>query len=142
MSDVLLAYGGLFVWSFLAATVLPLGSEGALVALVRHEGQMVAPVLVATVGNYLGSCTTYWIGRRAAQALSEKTDAAMEQTYAAKLLRRYGQPALLLSWVPFIGDAMVALAGALRVSFGAFSFWILIGKALRYAVVAWAAHAI
>ncbi len=113
MLNLLTIYTGLFLWSFLAATLLPLGSEVALVAVVRTEEQWLAPVLVATVGNYLGACTTYWIGRRAAQALGKgQQDDEKSQTRAARLLSRYGQPVLLLSWVPLIGDAIVALAGA------------------------------
>jgi len=138
MTELLLAYGGLFLWSFLAATLLPLGSELALIALVQTEEQLLAPVLIATAGNYLGACTTYWIGRYAAQTFG-KSDMAANDTKAARLMRRYGQPALLLSWVPVIGDAMVAVAGAMRVPFASFSFWVAIGKVARYAVVAWAA---
>lgn len=138
IGELMAAYAGLFIWSFLAATLLPLGSELALVALVRSEEQLLAPVLIATVGNYLGACTTYWIGRRAAQAFS-KSDTTVKDTKAVRLMRRYGQPALLLSWVPIIGDAMVALAGAMRIPFASFSFWVAIGKVARYAVVAWAA---
>lgn len=63
----------------------------------------------------------------------------MHDTRAARLLRRYGQPALLLSWVPLIGDALVALAGGMRLPFLRFSFWTLLGKASRYLAVAWAA---
>lgn len=141
MTELLLAYGGLFLWSFLAATLLPLGSELALIALVRSEEQIFAPILVATAGNYLGSCTTYWIGRRTVQAFG-KDDTAANDSKAARLLRRYGQPALLLSWMPIIGDALVVLAGAMRIPFARFSFWIAIGKVARYAVVAWAASRI
>ena len=61
---------------------------------------------------------------------------------ASKLLRRFGPPSLVLSWVPVIGDALVALAGAMRMPFRAFSFWVALGKALRYAAVAWAASAV
>lgn len=165
MTETLFAYGGLFVWSFLAATLLPIGSELALIALVRTEGQTLAPVFVATAGNYLGACTTYWIGRRAAQVLAEKRrrtqqesrndikrndvkqndtkrDETKRESQAAHLLRRYGQPALLLSWIPFIGDAIVALAGAARMPFVPFTFWVVAGKAARYAAIAWAAKAI
>jgi membrane protein YqaA with SNARE-associated domain len=134
----LAAYAGLFLWSFLAATVLPLGSEAALAALVRSERGVALPVLVATAGNYLGACTTYWLGRRAAHALAGGEKAGGEGR-AAGLLRRYGRPALLLSWVPFLGDALVAIAGGMRVPFGAFSFWVAVGKALRYLAVALAA---
>jgi len=138
----LLAYAGLFGWSFLAATLLPLSSEAPLALLVRSHNQIVLPVLVATLGNYLGACTTYWLGRRAAQALGKSEAKQGEDSRAARLLKRYGQPALLLSWVPVIGDAMVALAGAMRVPFGSFSVWVALGKAARYAAVAWAVSAV
>ena len=142
MSTLLLAYGGLFFWSFLAATVLPLSSEVPLVALVRLEGRLVAPVLVATLGNYLGACTTYWVGRRAARTLGARRDPSKGERRAARLLNRYGQPALLLSWVPLVGDALVALAGATGLPFRAFSLWVVLGKAARYFAVAWVAYAV
>jgi len=138
----LIAYAGLFTWSFLAATLLPLSSEAPLALLVRSQDKIVLPVLVATIGNYLGACTTYWLGRRGAQALNKGESKAREDSKAARLLKRYGQPALLLSWVPVIGDAMVALAGAMRVPFDSFSVWVTLGKAARYAAVAWAASAV
>ena len=139
MLNLLTLYAGLFLWSFLAATLLPLGSEAALVGIVRTEGQMFVPVLVATAGNYLGACTTYWLGRRAAQALGKSHEDEKGNTRAARLLRRYGQPTLLLSWVPLVGDALVALAGGMRLPFVWFSFWIVFGKAARYLAVAWIA---
>ncbi len=46
------------MWSFLAATILPLSSEVPLIVYVRSYNQFVLPVAVATLGNYLGSCTT------------------------------------------------------------------------------------
>ncbi len=138
----MLAYAGLFGWSFLAATLLPLSSEAPLALLVRSHNQIVLPVLVATLGNYLGACTTYWLGRRAAQALGKSEAKQREDSRAARLLKRFGQPALLLSWVPVLGDALVALAGAMRVPFGSFSVWVALGKAARYAAVAWAVSAV
>jgi membrane protein YqaA with SNARE-associated domain len=142
MSAMLLALAALFMWSFLAATLLPLGSEAPLVVYVRSYGQVAVPVLVATAGNYLGACTTYWLGRRAAQTLGRSGEAAEGDTRSAKLLRRFGPPALLLSWVPLLGDALVALAGAARLPFRAFSLWTVLGKGLRYLAVGWAAAAI
>ncbi|MDQ3753725.1 MAG: DedA family protein [Acidobacteriota bacterium] len=140
MLNLLTIYAGLFAWSFLAATLLPLGSEAALIAIVRTEEQVFVPVVVATAGNYLGACTTYWLGRRTAQALGkDQREGERSDTRAARLLRRYGQPALLLSWVPLIGDALVALAGGMKLPFLQFSFWTVLGKAARYLVVAWAA---
>lgn len=133
----LLLFGSLFLWSFLAATVLPLGSEIPLAVLIRERGDATLPVIVATVGNFLGSCTTYWLGRRAARVLAPRRPPGRVQERAARLLRRWGSPALLLSWVPLLGDALVALAGAIGLPVGRFAFWTTCGKALRYLVVAW-----
>ncbi len=138
---MLLALAGLFMWSFLAATILPLSSEVPLVVYVRSYNQFLLPVAVATVGNYLGSCTTYWLAHRAARHFRKTRELAASEQRAARLLRRFGQPALLLSWVPVIGDAVVALAGAMRVPFARFSLWVALGKAARYVAVAWAASA-
>jgi membrane protein YqaA with SNARE-associated domain len=139
MSDVLFSYGGLFVWSFLSATVVPLSSEAALALLVGTSRRVALPVLVATAGNYLGACTTYWLGRRASRALGDRGIASAGAARAARLLARHGRPALLLSWLPVVGDALVACAGAARMPFLGFSVWVALGKGLRYLAVAWAA---
>lgn len=126
---------GLFAAAFLAATILPLASEVPLALIVSREGGLLVPVAVATVGNYLGACTTYGLARAAASRLGGAS--AAPSTRALRWFQRYGPPALVLSWVPLVGDGIVVLAGAARVPFGAFSFWTVIGKAGRYAVVAW-----
>lgn len=130
---------GLFVWSFLAATVLPLGSEPALVALVRSSGQVVVPIAVATTGNVLGAATTWWLGKRGAELLEARSSESRWDVRARKVFARWGQPALLLSWVPLVGDAIVAAAGASGVRFVPFTLWATAGKLTRYAAVAWAA---
>ena len=139
MSDaasLLYSYAALFALSFLAATIIPMSSEPPLIYLVTTQQHVMLPVLVGTVGNVLGACTTYWISRRAAQALVEQRKPARGHTRAARMLRRYGQPALLLSWVPILGDALVAIAGATRMHFGAFCLWVSLGKGLRYLAIA------
>lgn len=55
------------------------------------------------------------------------------------LVWSFAAPVLVLSWVPILGDAMVAAAGAVRMLFLAFSLWCLLGKAARYVAVAWLA---
>jgi len=127
----------LLVSSFLAATVLPLASEVPLALIVRRHGDLVLPVAVATVGNFLGACTTYGLARVAAAKIAPQS--ATQPPRAFVLFERYGAPSLLLSWVPIVGDAIVALAGASRVPIATFSLWTLIGKAARYAAVAWIA---
>jgi membrane protein YqaA with SNARE-associated domain len=123
----------LFGWSFAAATVLPLSSELPLAAIVASSGDLVVPVLVATAGNTLGACTTYWLGRAAITVVSPTSRRVHR---SAALLRRYGPPALLLSWVPLVGDVLVVLAGAARMPFWTFLAWTTIGKCARYVAVA------
>lgn len=125
----------LFVWSFLAATILPLGSEPALAAIVHRRDAVALPVTVATVGNYLGACTTYLLAMTVSNAVKNER-ALRRMKRAAALVRKYGAPVLLLSWVPLLGDAVVAAAGAARMHFLPFSLWTIAAKATRYAVLA------
>lgn len=137
-------YLALFGWSVLAATIVPLGSEPALVLLIRRDYPFWPLVLVATAGNYLGACTTWWLAKKAAAAIAARRGVAVSggAARAARLIARRGAPILLLSWVPLLGDALVAAAGAAGMRFLPFSVWTLAGKFLRYVAVAWAAGAI
>jgi membrane protein YqaA with SNARE-associated domain len=127
---------GLFIAAFAAATVLPLASEVPLALIVRRDGDVFWPVVIGTLGNYLGACTTYILARAAVDRFG---GARAHASRALRWFERYGPPSLLLSWVPAVGDGLVALAGAARVPFAIFSAWTMAGKAGRYAVVAWLA---
>lgn len=138
---LLASYATLFAMSFLAATAVPMSSEPALILLVRSGEVIFVPVLVATTGNVLGACTTYALGRGAAIAYEKtgKKKPLRGQDRALRLLNRYGQPALALSWVPILGDALVALAGVTRIRLAPFLLWVTLGKAVRFLVIALAA---
>ena len=125
---------GLFAAAFLAATLLPAASEVPLALIVRRDDALLLPVSVATLGNYLGACTTYAIARTASARFEPPPGAASRAT---RWFQRYGAPALLLSWVPLVGDAIVVLAGAAAVPFSRFTLWTAAGKAARYVTVAW-----
>ena len=141
MAGTVLAYAALFGISFLAATLLPLGSEVPLGVLVRAEGHLLLPVAVATAGNVAGSLTTYWLARRAATKSARHAPSTRAAGRAADLWRRLGAPSLLLSWVPIIGDGLVVAAGAAGLPLRTIVPWLLVGKAGRYLVVAWLALA-
>jgi membrane protein YqaA with SNARE-associated domain len=51
--------------------------------------------------------------------------------------QRYGVWALLMAWVPVVGDPLTFAAGFLRVNVWVFLILVTIGKAGRYAVVLW-----
>lgn len=142
MQDFLVAngYPALFLLSFLASTLVPLGSEWLLVTLVVSGFAPLPVVLVASVGNVLGACTSYVIGVYGSAFLTAKILRMDEQdcARAERFFTRYGSWSLLLSWLPVIGDPLCLVAGMLRVAFGRFVLLVATGKVARYAAVAWA----
>ena len=124
---------GLFLASFLAATLLPGGSEAVLFAVIRlHPEQTLAALLLATLGNTLGGMSTYGMAR----LLPARVGADNTATRRLDALRRHGAPLLILAWAPIVGDALCAAAGWLRLPPLACTAWMAAGKAARYALVA------
>jgi membrane protein YqaA with SNARE-associated domain len=132
-------YSALFTVSFLASTLLPLGSEWLLVMMLLSGYGALSSVAVATAGNCLGAITTYLIGVYGGTWLVEKVlrISPEQQERARGRYRRFGLITLLFSWLPVIGDPLCLVAGVLRINFGLFVSLVSLGKLLRYAVVAW-----
>jgi membrane protein YqaA with SNARE-associated domain len=122
-----------FLISFVSATLLPMGSEPAVFAVVKANGALFWPViLVATAGNTLGGVVDYWMGYGA------KSMFAKERTSRwFGWLQRFGAKTLLLSWLPGIGDPLCTLAGWLRIPFWPSVFYMAVGKFLRYVTITW-----
>jgi len=129
---------GLFLVSFAAATLLPLGSEWLLSALVLAGEPLTACLAVATLGNTLGSCTCYLIGRGGSGWLLDKglRLTASQRERSERLFNRYGSWALFFAWLPVVGDPLCITGGLLRVRFGRFLLPVASGKFLRYLAVA------
>ena len=123
--------GALFLSSFLAATLLPGGSEAVLFGVLKLDAGLLWPALsLATLGNTLGGLSSYLLGRILPQR---------EPTRSLEWLRRYGAAALLLAWAPLIGDALCVAAGWLRLNALWVTVFMALGKLGRYLVVAYAA---
>lgn len=141
MQEWLFHYGyfSLFLLSFLASTLIPLGSEWLLIAMLVSRYDPVTVVAVATVGNYLGALTTYWIGLYGGDFLKLRVLRMNEKSTrkAESFYERFGSYSLLLSFLPVIGDPLCLVGGLLRVSFIRFSVLVVSGKLARYATVAW-----
>lgn len=121
--------GALFASSFLAATLLPGGSEVVFLAVLMNGTAALWPALgVATLGNTLGGLSSYLIGRFLPQRQVPESALARVQ--------RWGAPVLLLSWVPVIGDPLCLVAGWLRLNAAAVTLCIALGKFARYYVLA------
>ena len=131
MNDTL-ALASLFGSSFLSATLLPGSSEALLIALlVAKKASVYGLIIAASVGNTLGGLTNIFLGR----LLPLKQQGRWHDT-AITWLHRLGPAALLLSWLPVIGDLLCVLAGWLRFAWFPVLVFLAIGKTLRYIVIA------
>lgn len=126
----------LFASSFLAATLLPGGSEAVLFSVLRMQGGLYWPAIaLATLGNTLGGMSSYLVGRMLPAGRLQRADRpalARARAYA----RRYGSPALLAAWVPILGDPLCVAAGWLRLPWLVVLVFMALGKLGRYLVVA------
>ena len=127
---------GLFLSSFISATVFPGGSEVVL-ALLANTQQHNAWLLlsIASIGNTLGALTTWILGYLLARRFPLENRLSPRQRQAVTRLRKWGSPALLLSWLPLIGDPLCFAAGYLRLPFALSLLFIALGKTARYAVL-------
>lgn len=129
-------YWGLFFASFLAATVLPFSSEIIFSTVIFGGLDPWTCVWIATLGNWLGGMTSYYIGRmgklewieRFLKIKQDKIDRFV--TY----FKRYGDWFVFFSFVPIIGDPIAVAAGFLRGRWWVVATSMLLGKALRYIV--------
>ena len=125
----------LFVVSFVSATLLPLGSEPALLGLLKINPDLFWSALaVATLGNTLGGIVDWWMGY-AARGVADKYAGSRSHLKALEFLRRLGPKACLLAWLPVVGDPLCAVAGWLQMPLGPCAAYMLVGKFLRYFVL-------
>jgi membrane protein YqaA with SNARE-associated domain len=124
-----------FVVSLLSATLLPMASVPVVYGLIELNPALMWPtIVVATLGNTLGGAISYWMGYGAEVAYEKLTQRESSPTQARALAwtERWGPRACLLSWLPFVGDPLCAVAGWLRLPFWPCLFYMAVGKFLRY----------
>ncbi|MER9412238.1 YqaA family protein [Mesorhizobium sp. M0589] len=134
----LAVYAGLFFAALIAATILPMQSEAALVGLLLADYSPWLLIAVASVGNVLGSVVNWLIGRGLEHFRDRPwfpvNEAGLER--AQRWYRRYGKWTLLMSWLPVVGDPLTVVAGTLREPLGIFLLLVTIAKVGRYLVLA------
>ncbi len=135
----MIAYVGLFASALIAATILPMQSEAVLVGLLAAGNQPFEILLiVATVGNVLGSVINWYLGRFLLRFRDRRWFPASDRqlSRAEGWYRRYGRWSLLASWMPVIGDPLTIVAGVLREPLVPFLVLVTIAKGGRYLLVA------
>lgn len=129
------SYAGLFLAAFGAATLLPMQSEAVLVGMLLSGHYTVATLLlVATLGNVLGSLLNWLLGRSVERFRHKRwfpvSEAKLEK--AQRFYMRYGRWSLLLSWVPIIGDPLTMVAGVMREPLWSFLLIVTFAKGMWY----------
>lgn len=132
-------YIGLFLSSFLSATILPGQSEIALTSLIILNNHSLSfLVFIASLGNILGSLFNWFIGCKLERFKKKKwfpvTDLQLKK--ASNWYHKYGKWTLLLSWVPFVGDPITIVAGIFRVPIMYFILIVSFAKTMRYIFIA------
>ena len=133
-------YPGLFFASFLAATIIPfLSSEALLSLMIVNQYNLGSVLLVATIGNWFGGLSCFYLGWLGNWSLIEKH--LKIKTVTLERLKpkvdRWGAPLAFFCWVPVIGDPLAVGLGLFKTNPISVALWILIGKGIRYLVWAY-----
>ena len=127
---------GLFAVSFLAATLVPLSSEAALVAALTAGVPVVPALVAASLGNSLACVVNYGLGWFFRERMQARMQRGRSGRRAFAWMERFGPLSLLGSWLPVVGDPLTVVAGIGRVSFGLFLLVVLPLRVGRYLLIA------
>ena len=136
MLDFLVEYGyiGLFLASFLAATILPIGSEVVFAGLLAAGLSGWGCIAVATVGNWLGGMTNYYLGHLGKIEWIEKY-LKVDKSNIDRMqhwLADKGAWMALFSFLPIIGDLIALALGFMRANVWIVNISMFLGKLVRY----------
>ena len=132
-----LGYFGLFIASFLAATVVPFSSEVVFTALVYNGLDPWNAVFVATAGNWLGGLSCYYLGRIGKIEWIEKYLHVKKESLdkAQHFMADRGAWMGFFAFLPLLGSAITIVLGLTRANIVISVISITIGKVLRYVLL-------
>ena len=131
-------YLGLFIASFLGATIIPFSSELVFSLLIIKGYDFNLSLLVATTGNWLGGLSSYFLGRLGKWSTLEKYfKLKKEKIVKFKTnIDKWGSLLAFFCWLPVIGDPIAVGLGFFRTNYILVAIWMFIGKFIRY--ILWA----
>jgi membrane protein YqaA with SNARE-associated domain len=131
----------LFLWAFLSGSFITLDATPYFMWVVKQQETWPLPTLVASVANVFGGITTFWIGYKGGEMAILKMPPKRREQYIRlkNYIHRYGAVCMLLSWIPFLGDVIVGLGGAMKLPFYPSVVWMTVGKTAKYIVFGLAA---
>jgi len=131
-------YLGLFIASFLGATLIPFSSELVFSVLIIKGYDFNLSLLVATTGNWLGGLSSYFLGRLGKWSTLEKYFRLKKEKIVKfkTNIDKWGSLLAFFCWLPVIGDPIAVGLGFFRTNYILVAMWMFIGKFIRY--ILWA----
>ena len=144
ITDFLNSYGyiSLFIVSFMGGSIIPLGIPEPLIVAMYQTHNVFLILLVATVGNTLGSFPTYILGKMGIRKLFNRFEIVSPEGLekAGKRFEKYGAWSLLFTSVPFIGHAIAFFAGTVKYDLKPFTILVTAGNLARFILVILLVH--
>ena len=122
----------LFFSAFLAATILPFSSEAALVIALENEMNPITALIVASSGNILAITLNFFLGYLLYEKYHQKITNSSIGRYALYVAKTRTTLALLLSFLPIIGDPITLASGLLKINFYYFFVIVSLLRISRY----------
>lgn len=131
-----LGYIGLFIGSFLASTVVPFSADALLIGCLAAHFNPIICFALATLGNWLGGLTSYYIGYLGNMDKIEKWFKVKREKLEQqqKYIEKFGSALAFFTWLPFVGDIFAIALGFYKVNWKLCGIWMLVGRAIRFAV--------
>ncbi len=147
LNDFFIQYGyiGMALASFLAGTFVPFSSEAVMGALLATTSMNPSLTIISgTIGNVLGSMFNYFIGRtgnihQISHLMHVKEDRLLK---TQRYVERKGSWIAFFSFLPFFGTAISISLGILRANVLGVFLYSLLGKFIRYIMVAYSVIAL
>ncbi|MBI2134724.1 DedA family protein [Candidatus Woesearchaeota archaeon] len=138
VTNLMIDYGilGIIISTFLSFSVLPLPSDAAILLAANYFDPYTL-LFASLIGSSLGSIVNYYIGLKGIRVFFIKKPSRKQKKAEAIFDRWGGLSLLLLSWLPFIGDPLIVIAGTLRMKFWKFLFYSTLGKLWYFIVLIW-----
>ena len=137
MEYVELGYLGLFIATFLAATVIPFSSEIVLAGMLAAGFDGFGVTAVATVGNTMGGMSSFYLGYLGKwNWIERKFRVSKQKVFRFKSwIDKYGSLTAFFCWLPFIGDILAIALGVFRAKVGLVLVLMFLGKLMRYLLI-------
>ncbi len=127
---------GLFLVSFLGATILPFSSEAALLAALVSGMDSWSALIVSSAGNCLACTVNYAMGF-AGGRFTYKILLTRRGKLVNRIYIKFKTLSLLLSWMPVLGDFFTIVAGLFRYPFYRFMLIVFSVRIGRYVILMW-----